>query len=96
VDRRQVLAATETLRGEEQLGEEVAGLKKQVEMLVQENRRLLEAMELCPQSHGAPGLSNHFGELIAVVGLPGGSRVKRTRKRFACWNSSDWNIVRWM
>jgi hypothetical protein len=36
---------------------------------------LLASMELRPQSLGAPDLSHDFCELIAVVGLRGGSRV---------------------
>jgi hypothetical protein len=47
------------------------------EVLKQENLRLSDTKKLCPQGRTAPGLSSDFGQLIAVVGLRGGSRVTR-------------------
>jgi hypothetical protein len=68
-----VLAGAEMRRAKKQLRAEVRGLKLCTEVL--DNLRLSEAKEVRRQRQEEPGLSNDLGELITVVGLPGGSRV---------------------
>jgi hypothetical protein len=69
------------------------GLKLRVEPLEQDNRGLSEGKELRPQSQEVPGLSGCLGELIAVVGLRGGSRVtgRLSARALANVNVRDWS-----
>jgi hypothetical protein len=71
----QLLAAGEMRRANEQLGAAADGLNLTLDALEQDNRGLSEGKALRPQSEEAPGLSDHLGELIAIVGLHGGTRV---------------------
>jgi hypothetical protein len=59
----------------ERLRAKAAELKLRIAVRERDYRRLSEATELSPQSQEAPGLLNDFSELIAVLGLRGGSGV---------------------
>jgi hypothetical protein len=72
---RQGLAGAEMRRATERQGAESRGLKRRVELLEQDDRELSEVKESHPQTQEAPGPSSDFSELVAVVGLHGGSRA---------------------
>jgi predicted nucleic acid-binding protein len=70
---RQMLAVAEMRRVNEKLEEEVAGLKQRVDVLEQDNQRLLEASEVMKRdvwAHGTPktkrGLTNLERELVKL------------------------------